>query len=70
MTHATYTHPGTNAIMLALSRATRDVVLCRRAMNAWQHSRDMYMVCLEAMWLAQRRQTDCYLALLTINGGK
>ena len=38
MTHPTYTHPGANAALLALSRARRQVVLCRRNLKAWRGS--------------------------------
>jgi hypothetical protein len=41
MTHPTYTHPGVNAALLAISRTRRRLNLAWREFDAWQfHTRD------------------------------
>lgn len=47
MTHPTYTHPGANAALLALSRALRRCTLARRDISSargnWKQRCDMYV---------------------------
>lgn len=66
MTHPTYTHPGANAAMLAISRAKRQLVICNRAHVAWKNT-SMEDVCARHLNRAGNDLLDAWGRLAAIN---
>lgn len=68
MTHPTYTHPGANAAMLALSRATRRKVLSARAADAWaMRDETMANICMRQVRRNEQDMRNAQTVLKLIN---